>query len=311
MESCCQSSVGLAEIINTCRAFYNSACLELYRNAIPGNNVENLNNFIIKSKVPRKSMKSFFRNLQTFFPFLHDLRFSVSLALNKLINRPHDADFNALELFNPPPLSHIIDIGSNRGEAIASMLLFCKDMSIVGFEPNPLVFVKLKKRFGDHPQVMLHNLGLGNSSDRFDLYVPFYRNWMFDGLASFNRKNAADWLETRMWRYRPELQTIRQVQCDIRKLDDFAFKPYFIKIDVQGYELNVLHGAVETLKSCYPILLIESITEEIIQFLQPLGYKCYHFEHGAFEPGRGWPNTFCITDDKLNDMTVKKKIPVY
>ncbi len=253
-------------------------------------------------------MKSFFRNLQTFFPFLHDLKFSMSFALNRLINRPHDADFNALELFNPPPLSHIIDIGSNRGEAIASMLLFYKDVPIVGFEPNPLMFAKLKKRFGDHPRVMLHNLGLGDSSDRFELYVPFYRNWMFDGLASFKRKNASDWLETRMWHYRPELQSIRRLECDIRHLDEFEFRPYFIKIDVQGYEVNVLRGAAKTLKSWRPILLIESINEDIIEFLQPMGYKCYHFQHGAFQPGRGWPNTFCITDEKLNELTVKQKI---
>jgi FkbM family methyltransferase len=64
----------------------------------------------------------------------------------------------------------------------------------------------------------------------------------------------------------------------------------FIKIDVQGGELDVLKGSVGTLKEHYPVLCVEMVLEDyfdedIAEFLRDIGYS-----HG--EPigtlGRDW-----------------------
>jgi len=246
------------------------------------------------------------RNLQTLFPFMHDFRFSFQFFRNQLFDKVHDADFEALAFFSPPPDLCFLDIGSNRGEAIHSMLMRMNSNNpIIGFEPNPLVFEKLHKKFNRHAHITLHNLGLGDKKDKFTLYIPYYRKWMFDGLASFERENAAHWLETRMWNYNKNLMSLRKVECRVDCLDDFKYAPFFIKMDVQGFELNVLKGAQKTLKDWQPILLIESITPEIIEFLHTFGYECYRFDHGKFSKGIGALNTFAMTADKIRDVPMQ------
>ena len=69
-------------------------------------------------------------------------------------------------------------------------------------------------------------------------------------------------------------------------------KVNFIKIDVEGYEMNVLKGSVEILQKYHPILLMEidniwlarygSSYDEILSFLSPLGYKQVILEECSF-----------------------------
>jgi len=113
-----------------------------------------------------------------------------------LTKQPHEYDFNALKNFTPGDDQVFIDVGSNRGEAIYSMLLTSKtETPIIGFEPNELIYKKLSARFVNVPRVKLYNSGIGNLKEELTLFVPFYRKWMFDGLSSFNYTDAAEWLK--------------------------------------------------------------------------------------------------------------------
>ena len=252
-------------------------------------------------------MKNFLRSIQTLFPSLHDLRFSLKFFKMNLTKKPHESDFLALNKFKPEADDVFIDVGSNRGEAICSMLLANQlDNNIIGFEPNALVFDKLKNRFGQNERITLHNTGLGNSKEQKSLFVPFYRNWMFDGLSSFNYDDAADWLKTRLWNYSEKKLKVKEVPCELIQLDSYNLKPYFIKIDVQGFELEVLKGAENTLNNHHPVLLIESITDEVINFLKPLGYELFAFKNNEFVSGKGSLNTFCMTQNDVKNLRSSK-----
>lgn len=49
----------------------------------------------------------------------------------------------------------------------------------------------------------------------------------------------------------------------------------FIQLDVEGYEINVLQGAIETIKKYKPGIACENGTREgIPELLAPLGYNC-------------------------------------
>ena len=66
----------------------------------------------------------------------------------------------------------------------------------------------------------------------------------------------------------------------IVKLDDFNFENItLIKIDVEGYELEVLKGSIKSLKKWKPDIFIECSTEKMLkdvtEILEPLGYKQY------------------------------------
>jgi FkbM family methyltransferase len=53
----------------------------------------------------------------------------------------------------------------------------------------------------------------------------------------------------------------------------------FLKIDVEGMELDVLRGAESMIKSCKPIMYVENDRREksdmLIQYINYLGYDCY------------------------------------
>lgn len=248
-------------------------------------------------------MKKLLRSIQTYFPFLHDLRFANKFFWMRLLNKPHEEDFNAMHFFNPKPNELFLDIGSNRGEAILSMLISTKsENKIIGFEPNELVFKKLSKYYQKNNRVILHNIGLADKNDKLELYVPFYRKWMFDGLSSFDFNSANDWLKSRIYGFNEKQLSIKTVKCETQKLDNFRLNPYFIKIDVQGYELQVLKGAIETIKANSPILLIESIDEETMHYLKDYNYSFYTFTNNEFVAGQGVLNTFCITKNKMADL---------
>jgi FkbM family methyltransferase len=49
-----------------------------------------------------------------------------------------------------------------------------------------------------------------------------------------------------------------EIRAQMRTLDSFAFRDVdFLKIDTEGYELEVLRGAVRTLKRCKPVIIVE------------------------------------------------------
>ena len=66
------------------------------------------------------------------------------------------------------------------------------------------------------------------------------------------------------------------------RLDSFNLNPDLIKIDVEGYEYNLLRGSLKTIKENLPIILIELHSEEHSEtskmskeLLQLLGYEIY------------------------------------
>ena len=74
-----------------------------------------------------------------------------------------------------------------------------------------------------------------------------------------------------------------------KRLDDYSFDDVdYIKIDVEGHELNVLKGAVKTIERCKPIIVIEQnrVTErygkgnkfDAKNFLISLGYEVVAFD---------------------------------
>ncbi|MBD0255965.1 MAG: FkbM family methyltransferase [Cytophagales bacterium] len=247
-------------------------------------------------------MKKLIRTLQTSFPALQEYRLSTERHFRKLLGRVHENDFNALSLFPDEAGAVYIDIGANRGQSIESILARRSKARIVSFEPNPYLFQNLVSRYASSSNVTIHNLGLGDAETRSVLHVPFYRKYMFDGLASLNRDEAAGWLKGGLYWYNEKLLSVKEITCHVKRLDDFRLNPYFIKIDTQGFEMKILTGAQKTLQAHTPILLIEDATPEITSFLSNFGYQSYRYENNAFATGYGSPNTFYIADDKFKKL---------
>ena len=62
----------------------------------------------------------------------------------------------------------------------------------------------------------------------------------------------------------------------------------FLKVDVEGMELQVLKGAEEMIRRCKPVLFVENDrpakSDELIGFIESLGYNAYWFITPLFNP---------------------------
>lgn len=246
-----------------------------------------------------ESIKSVVRGVQVHFPILQDARFALSRGIGRITRIPAEEDFKALKEFGLDAGSTVLDVGANRGFAIEAFRMLTPAGKIVAFEPNPVLCDRLRAIYRGDARVEMRNVGLGDERGEFTLHIPYYKRWCFDGLASFDRAQATGWLPGRLAGYDERHLSVREAACRIERLDDLELAPDFIKLDVQGFELKALQGAVRTLERAQPSLLIESAGKEIREFLATLGYVPHAWERGRLHAGRkGTLNTFFLTEKR-------------
>tara|TARA_B100000579_G_scaffold234299_1_gene192054 strand:- start:4963 stop:5586 length:624 start_codon:yes stop_codon:yes gene_type:complete len=146
---------------------------------------------------------------------------------------------------------HILDIGAWVGTWTMAMNDFCG--RVVAFEPDPIHYQCLVKNCPDN--VETHQLAVGNENKMISLSE--------DNFTQAKRVVGEG--------------DIPMITVDSLKLNDVDL----IKIDVEGYELEVLKGAIKTLKNI-KYLMIElnnntkkygSNNTEVEKFLHDLGFR--------------------------------------
>jgi FkbM family methyltransferase len=245
------------------------------------------------------TIKKVLRTGQSLMPFAADAKATAQAAGRRLLRRPHERDFLAFRDFAVDGPS-VVDVGANRGQSVASFEVTCRSPRIVAFEPLPILARRLRAR-SDADRVRVEQYALGNTHDHATLYVPIYRGYVYDGLASLD-KTEAHWLNRdRVYRFRLAQLKLEEYEVEVRPLDSFDLRPDIVKIDVQGTEQAVVEGGVRTLEQSRPVLLIEAPSVELIALVQGLGYEYYAFTRRGLVPGAlGDPNTFFITPDRLD-----------
>lgn len=149
-----------------------------------------------------------------------------------------------------------LDIGANIG--CISQALLHEGFVVEAFEPQPELFELLEynARGG-----IVHNTACGNEAGWATMPKVYYSSkGNFGGLGLFETSIHGD--------YRVPVLTI-----DSLNYDDVGF----IKIDVEGYEYEVITGAAETIRRCRPILYVEDDRVEksgkLRELISSLGYS--------------------------------------
>lgn len=131
------------------------------------------------------------------------------------------------------------DVGANEGQTISLLQNLFSKPTIHAFEPSSTVFrsLELKKH---NPEVFLHNFALGDSTSEKE-----FTNYESSVLSSFF--DLEDCQENRF----RNVSKISNEMVHVKMVDDFVETNHIkkidlLKIDTQGYDLNVLKGASQT-----------------------------------------------------------------
>jgi FkbM family methyltransferase len=240
------------------------------------------------------------RTLQSQFPVLKDAKDAYYRHSRRLLRVPHESDFRALSLIPEALGGCYVDVGANHGQSIESILLFRPSAQIVSFEANPGLAEKLRRRYARRAGIRVEAVGLADRVDTFKLFVPSYNGFVYDGAASLDRVSAASWVSPRtVFGFDPAKLDIAEIECHVETLDGYRLDPIFIKIDVQGFEYQVLHGARQTLERCQPLLLVENFRsdERLVRLMGELGYEEFYHQDGTLRRGNSpRENSFLMTE---------------
>ena len=157
-----------------------------------------------------------------------------------------------------------IDVGACYGLMTLQMADIFE--TVEAFEPHPTTFKCLKKNTHDLPGVTTHDVGLSHLVGTKTLY--YLDN---DGRAAFVRPHIE-----KVLRYK---DTFTTTMVESRTLDSYDFQEVdLIKVDVEAYEEFVIKGALKTLASQRPVLILEEkqgkrSTDYCVAALELLGYK--------------------------------------
>lgn len=127
-----------------------------------------------------------------------------------------------------------MDVGANEGEYSELLLARFPKASVHAFEPHPKTFLTLKQKMGGRAQC--HPLALGAEKGAFHLYD---RGGDDGGIRASLSKEALETVQSK---------PLTAYEVTVSSIDDFVKEHSistidFIKIDTEGFEMDVLMGA--------------------------------------------------------------------
>ncbi|QDT09423.1 FkbM family methyltransferase [Planctomycetes bacterium K23_9] len=200
----------------------------------------------------------------------------------------HRPDHSA-SLLNKYGIDVVFDVGANNGQYGRQMTSMGWRRPLVSFEPLSSAFRKLQSNARPFPNWQAVNVGLGATDGQADINIAGNsQSSSFREITSAHTDAA------------PTSKTIGTETVEIRKLDsiiDQYSKPddrCFLKLDVQGFEKDVLEGALNSMDrvvglqaemALTPLYDGETLFPEMVEYLESLGY-CMMCVGGVFADAR-------------------------
>jgi FkbM family methyltransferase len=182
---------------------------------------------------------------------------------------------------NVKPGSTVLDIGANIGaHTLPLARLAGVGGRVIAFEPTDYAFRKLERNLALNPAIALRvqavqALLVGTASGDKPAAIPSSWSLEDEGDVEIHPDHGG--------RYQP-LSGAESVRLDDWVTAAGLEKVDFIKMDVDGYEVGVLEGAMETLAKWHPTMMMEFAPYifaergrsfgEVLSILRSLNYSC-------------------------------------
>ncbi len=150
--------------------------------------------------------------------------------------------------------SNTVDVGAYRGMVIRQACELAPSGTHFAFEPLSREFVQLQCEFGQKEGVKLFRAALAETGGEADFHIL---------------EDARGFSGLRVRRYPPGLAppiTRRVMTATLDSIIPEGLKIDFMKIDVEGGEIGVLQGGIQTLRRSRPIVIFEHGVEAALEY---------------------------------------------
>jgi len=216
-------------------------------------------------------------------PIVHRLLNMLGIEV-RLLRNMRDArlaelrgrEVEAWRLLQSRQFGTILDIGANEGQFARIARELWPHAIVHSFEPLPHVHATLAANFAGDPLTHAHNIALsaqaGSQVMHWSAFSPS------SSLLPMAQLHRDEW---------PQSAQHSEVEVRLERLDDWAGSvgapagPMLVKIDVQGFEVQVIEGGQDVLRNAEIVVLEISFVEfyegqplfaEIHDRLQALGF---------------------------------------
>jgi len=214
-------------------------------------------------------------------PFVHTinvgpaagLRFEVTLPIDKAVwTGVYEPEFTAAIVEHVKPGHICYDIGGYRGY-ISGVMALAGALKVFAFEPLPANQKAIRRVCELNPQLLINIIAVALGSTDGPGLLKVMSDPSMGKLANSS--------------FQPEAMALGEIPVAVRQIDSLLqnceiLPPNVVKIDVEGAELDVLSGAVETLRMSRPTIFLEAHTHALekacSQQLLLLGYKIHRIE---------------------------------
>lgn len=175
----------------------------------------------------------------------------------------------------------VLDIGANDGRCGYEIREAGWNGPIVSIEPQPAAFARLEECIAVDPQWSAYQIGLGSEDTTLPMNVH-----EIDVLSSFLEKHET-------------LSGTRRIEVEVKRADSILDRMLagknrpFVKIDTQGFEMEIIKGFGERtrdvigwqLEMCVePLYENQPRMEEIIAQMRLLGFSLWRVLPGFRDP---------------------------
>ncbi len=213
--------------------------------------------------------------------------------------RPEEIEF--IDLLKYKNINTFVDVGANVGDYSESIIESLNPANVSMYEPIESCYEKLKEKF---PSQKVHNCIVSDANGE----IEFHEAIGHEALSSCVDR---DWL----FKDYEMKKSFKKSAC----LDSEGYDVIdFLKIDTEGYELNVLKGCRNLLSEkkirfiqfeyggCFKDLGIK--LNDVIEYLKEFGYGVYKYQYDKFtlienfEDDYEWLNYFAFVNKVLTPL---------
>ncbi|MDO9551470.1 FkbM family methyltransferase [Rhodonellum sp.] len=198
------------------------------------------------------------------------------------------------------PLKTVFDVGANVGSFSGEILKNNPDANISAFEPVKSTYDKLVNNKGDFSNMSFHQIAMGNTEEKVFINIYDEKNSVLNSLNPHAMSKESE----------------KREEIEVQRGDDFCSRNNIghinlLKIDTEGFELNVLLGFTNMLNSkSIDLIYLETgfdlkntrntYFSNILDVLTKQGYQLfglYEVSNWSISIGENYGNALFIRSD--------------